>query len=237
MRYAMVDERIFGKYPGFRRGIVIARNIDNGTDCPELERMLAAAVERARLNPVDPKEDPRIAAWQEAHRNFGSNPNKFPPAHCSLLKRVQRPESRLPFINKVVAVMNLVSISGVLPVGGDDLGRAGGSLLLTYAEGTESFIPLDAPETEEKPGPGAGIYLGRETGQVMCRRWNWRNGYGTRITEETRELVMNIDGIGGDAEERALKYRDEVAGLLAEFCGASVETGMLSPSRPSYPIG
>ena len=237
MRYAMVDERIFGRYPDFRRGIVSARNIDNGADCPELESMLAAAVERARLDPADPKEDPRIVAWQEAHRNFGSNPNKFPPAHCSLLKRVQRPESRLPFINRVVAVMNLVSISGILPVGGDDIERAGGSLLLTYAEGTEPFIPLDAPETEERPVPGEVIYLVRETGQVMCRRWNWRNGYGTRITEQTRELVMNIDGIGENAEERVLKYRDEVAALLAEFCGASVETGMLSPSSPSRPIG
>ncbi len=237
MFQAVVDERLFGAYPTFRRGIVIARNIDNHGPSGELEEILTRTIEQARDNPLDLKEDPLILPWLEAHRGFGSNPNKFPPAHCSLLKRVQRPESRIPFINKVVAVMNHTSISGILPVGGDDIERAGGSLMLTYAEGTETFVPLDAPDTTENPVPGEVIYIVKETGQIMCRRWNWRNGYGTRITEDTAGIVMNIDAIGEGSEERAIKYRDEVASLLARFCGASVETGLLTPRSPAHPIG
>jgi hypothetical protein len=68
---------------------------------------------------------------------------------------------------------------------------------------------------------------------VMCRRWNWRNGHNTRITEDTKVIVMNIDGLGEDSEARAIATRDRVAQMLAEFCQADVATILLSPSKPS----
>ncbi len=68
----------------------------------------------------------------------------------------------------------------------------------------------------------------------MCRRWNWRNGYETRITEETRAMVMNIDGLGEGSESRAAKTRDRVAAMLEKFCGARTATAMLSPAHTSF---
>jgi DNA/RNA-binding domain of Phe-tRNA-synthetase-like protein len=68
----------------------------------------------------------------------------------------------------------------------------------------------------------------------MCRRWNWRNGYNTRITDQTRSMVMNIDGLGEDAEARAIAVRNRVARMLEQFCGAETERALLSPSQPSH---
>ena len=234
MRVTGVHEKVFQAYPSFRRGIVIARNLDNHGKSEELEKLLLEAVKKAGENPVDLKEDPRITCWLAAHQGFSSNPNKFPPAQCSLLKRVQKPGSMIPFISKIVAIMNLCSITGITPVGGDDLDSAGTSLELRYAEGNESFTPLDAPDTRENPYPGEIIYVVPETGEVMCRRWNWRNGYITRITEETKTLVMNIDGLGEDNEANTLLIRDRVAELLRNYCGAETETSLLSPDNGRY---
>jgi DNA/RNA-binding domain of Phe-tRNA-synthetase-like protein len=229
-----VEERIFQEFPLFRRGIVVASGIQNQGVSNELETLIHEAVESAGRQPIDVKADPRIVVWSEAHRRFGSNPNKFPPAHFSLIKRVQKPGIHLPFINKVVTIMNYNSIADVIPVGGDDLDHAGPCLELRYASGQETFVPLDSPETSEHPTPGEVVYVVADSGRVMCRRWNWRNGYETRITEGTRAMVMNIDGLGEESESRAVKTRDQVAAMLEKYCSARTVTYMLSPTHPSF---
>ncbi|MGD8229612.1 MAG: phenylalanine--tRNA ligase beta subunit-related protein [Desulfobacteraceae bacterium] len=229
-----VHEKIFEDYPTFRRGIVVAKKMQNSGHSKELEALLREVTAEAAERPIDLKADPRIMVWNEAHRQFGSNPNKYPPAHCALLKRVQKPGAQIPFINKTVAIMNYNAIKDKIPVGGDDLMRAGGTLELRYAEGTENFTPLGKPDTVEHPDPGEIIYVVSDSGEVMCRRWNWRNGHKTLITEETQIIVMNTDGLGEDSEERAVITRDRVARMLREFCQAKVITTLLSPSQPSY---
>jgi lysyl-tRNA synthetase class 2 len=229
-----VQERVFEKYATFRRGIVVATGIQNGGQSEALRSLLNEAVKEAGRNPIDLKADPRILIWNEAHREFGSNPNKFPPAHAALLKRVQKAGTQVPFINRVVAIMNYNSITDVLPVGGDDVERAGECLVLEFAKGNETFVPLGSPDVEEHPLLDEIIYTAQPSGEVMCRRWNWRNGHRTRITEETRIIVMNVDALGEGSEARASHTRDRVSAMLQAYCQAEVTVAMLSPSQPSY---
>src|SRR6056300_434807 len=105
-----IQEDIFREYPTFRRGIVVAKNVHNQGPSETLEGKLEEAIADAAKHPLDLKSNPRTAVWNEAHRQFKSNPNKFPPAHCALLKRVQKPGTHIPFINKIVAIMNYNSI-------------------------------------------------------------------------------------------------------------------------------
>ena len=229
-----IHPKIFEENPTFRRGIVIATDIENQGSSRELEDLLKKTIAQAAQKPIDLKADPRITAWTEAHRQFGSNPNKFPPAHCALLKRVQKQGARVPFINNVVAIMNINSIRDATPVGGDDIQRAGGSLELRYADGSEHFTPLGNPDTTEQPISGEVIYVVPESNEVMCRRWNWRNGHQTRIAENTRAIVMNIDGLGEDSEARSIDTRDRVAQMLEVYCRAEIIKTMLSPTQSSY---
>lgn len=208
--------------------------MDNRGSSAELRGLLNEALAASSAAPVDLETDPRAAAWNEIYRGLGFNPRKFPPAHLALLKRVQKPGASIPFINKAVAIMNDNSIRAVLPVGGDDLLRAGQTLELRPATGSERFASLSDAENEERPEPGEIIYVVAETQEAMCRRWNWRNGYRTRITEETQALAMNIDGAGEDAEGRVVSVRDRVARMLAQHCGAEVQTALLAPSQPSF---
>lgn len=233
MAHVRVHPEIFGLFPAFRRGLVLATGLDNRGTPEELQGMLRQVVEEMGKNPLDLKADPRLQAWSDAHRAFGSNPNKFPPAHASLFKRLQKPGVQVPFINKVVAIMNYSSIASVMPVGGDDLDRAGDLLELRRARGGEIFVPLGAPEVSEHPTAGEVIYV-TGAGEVMCRRWNWRNGHTTRITEETRNILMNIDGLGQGIEPEVIAARDRVASMLEKFCSGQVTRFLLSPSEPEF---
>ena len=129
--------------------------------------------------------------------------------------------------------MNINSIRDAIPVGGDDVMRAGSSLELGYANGSENFTPLGNPDITEQPVAGEVIYVVPESNEVMCRRWNWRNGHKTRIAENTQAIVMNIDGLGKDSEARTIDSRDRVAQMLEVHCRAEITKTMLSPTRPS----
>lgn len=222
--------------PTFRRGVVVGTALDNTRPDPELERMLADIVIARRAAPIDISAG-LIAEWEAAHRASGSNPNRFPPAHKALLKRAQRPEGGVPFVNKVVACMNIVSLRHIMPVGGDDLDRAafhGECLELRAARGDERFSPLGEPGLVEAPNAGEMVYV--VGGEIMCRRWNWRNGDATRISEDTRAIVVNTDALGAGSAERAVAARDELAGLLESRCGATIRFGLLSPDSPEMSL-
>jgi len=168
--------------------------------------------------------------WKQAHEACGSNPNRFPPSHIAMRKRVQNGKD-IPFINPVVAIMNINSLAVHTSVGGDDIDRVGKHLTLRFAGGDETFVPLLQESSEEHPDPGEVIYVD-EAGSVMCRRWNWRNSHISRIRDTTRRMVMNIDGLGDGCESIVIRTRDRIAEMLQEFCNAHVTTALLHSGAP-----
>jgi DNA/RNA-binding domain of Phe-tRNA-synthetase-like protein len=79
-----VGGQVFEKFPSFRRGIVVARKMDNRGPSEELEGLLNEALADAAAAPIDLTTDPRTAVWNETYRELGCNPKKFPPAHLAL---------------------------------------------------------------------------------------------------------------------------------------------------------
>ena len=85
----IVSPDIFQKFPQYVRGVVIARNIDNSGEQPELVSLLreveTAATKDEYLQEI--KTHPRIAPWRQAYADFGTNPNKFYSSIESLGRR------------------------------------------------------------------------------------------------------------------------------------------------------
>ena len=231
-----IHSNVFEIAPDFHRGVVIAHGLNNGGDSEALQESLTEAQKEVKAF-EEIASIPSIAAWDEAHRRFASNPNKFPPAHKNLLKRVHRPDVTLPFISKVVAVMNTASLRLRTPVGGDDIDRVlsfGEALDLRLADGSESFLPLGKDVKEESPEVGEIVYVVGRT--VMCRRWNWRNSCQTLIGNDTKRIVMNIDCLGPDAEDVAKKGTALVGELLLRHCGATVTEHVLGAANPELAL-
>lgn len=227
-----VGSEVFEAFPDYRRGIVLATGIDNEGTAKELEEKLDRSMLEARASPVDLDEAPEAERWREAHEAFGSDPHSHPPAHVALRDRVQSSRDGVPFVNNVVAVMNRASIENFVPVGGDDVGRAGDHLLLTEADGDESFAPLGQPDRTQTPEPGEIVYKVGGTDQVMCRRWNWRNSHETRIRPGTEVVVMNVDVLGSEAGDEARRVGNRVADMLATYCDADTRVEILTPEEP-----
>lgn len=246
MRKIIVDQEVFRRFPGFNRGLIIIGNLENKEADAEIQKMLDEEVgkrtggELAESGQPAILENDFIKAWDDVYTQFGVNANKFPPSIKSLLKRVSK-GGQIPFINSAVALFNIISLKYLIPCGGDDVDTIKGNLKLGVAKGDENFTSLGSTELEH-PDADEIIYFDDATGNVMCRRWNWRNGDFSKITTDTKKIVINVDGIGlpaqaGPADEALIiQARDELADLLLKYCGAECQVDLLDEEKNELEI-
>lgn len=236
MRY-YIDEEIFKKFPNFRRVVVLARDIDNHGENPELKSLLRAAEQSVREPALPGFPDlPRFNIWVEAFKSLGINPKKHPPSVLNMTKRVRK-GTELPYINHLVAIFNCLSLNNQLSCGGDDLGLVKGDLSLTIADGSENYSPLGQPEVREHPAPGEVIYMDTASKEIYCRCWCWKNGDVSKLTEETRTTAINIDGmLPAFTLEQLSDLGRQAAEMLERFTGARTEVKVMSPEAPQFSI-
>jgi DNA/RNA-binding domain of Phe-tRNA-synthetase-like protein len=231
----VVGQEIFERFPQYTRAIVVARGIDNRGLEPQVEETLREA--EARCEALFAAEDltshPHIACWREAYRVLNMKPGKNYSSVESLARRA-RGGSSVPYVNTLVALMNGFSLRHLVPCGGDDLDAVRGDLALRLAEGEERFVPLGGEEAEH-PEPGEAVYVDDE--QVLCRRWNWRQGEGTKVLPSARNALINIDCLPpvGLAEAETLAV--ELAELVRASCGGSVRHCLISAREPAVEVG
>ncbi|MEK7635115.1 MAG: phenylalanine--tRNA ligase beta subunit-related protein [Patescibacteria group bacterium] len=234
MRKIIVDKEVFEKFPGFNRGIIVIENLENKDAESEIQKMLDEQMQKRAGDGEGVLQSEFIKAWDDIYVKFGANPNKFPPSIKSLLKRVSK-GGQIPFINSVVALFNIISLKYLIPCGGDDVDTIKGNLKLGIAKGDEDFTSLGSTELEN-PENGEVIYFDEVTNNVMCRRWNWRNGDFSKITTSTKKIVINVDGIGPANETLIVEARNELADLLTKYCGAKCQTDLLNSEKSEIEI-
>lgn len=209
-----VNPKIFEDFDKPLIGVIVAKGIDNQNDNPEIKKMLRDAEETLReiLKDVEISGHPNIAPWRETYRKFGSKPRDF---RCSAeaLARVVLRGSEIREISPLVDLYNLISIKYILPVGAEDLDKMQGDLELTFASGSEDYIPLGEQENDP-PQKGEVIY--RDDLGVICRRWNWREGDRTKITKDTKNAVVVLESIASIPIKEAV---EELANLIKKYCG------------------
>jgi DNA/RNA-binding domain of Phe-tRNA-synthetase-like protein len=84
---------------------------------------------------------PDIAPARQLYRHFGIDPTRYRPSSEALLRRVLRGE-RLPRVNSLVDVANVVSLRLQVPIGLYDLAHVRGSLTLRLGREGESYAGI-----------------------------------------------------------------------------------------------
>jgi DNA/RNA-binding domain of Phe-tRNA-synthetase-like protein len=130
------------------------------------------------------------AAWQEAYRAFGAKPQRTASSVEALWRRASGPG--LPRVNWLVDLYNAVSVMHGLPVGGEDLAAFTGPIRLIRATGAETFDTVKDGQPVNDP-PAAGEVVWADDLGVTCRRWNWRQGTRTRLTEQSTSGLFLLE--------------------------------------------
>ncbi len=226
-----VSDDVRALAPGFTHVAIEAHGLVNGPSNEAGSALLDDAARRlaARLDGRAPHEDSHMAAWRQVYTAFGSKPSRTRNSAEALAKRALS-DAGLPRINLLVDLYNAVSVAHLIPVGGEDIDRIEGDMRLIRATREEDFVTVaGGAETVEHPDTGEVVW--RDDMGVTCRRWNWRQGPRTRLTEETTSGVFLLESLAPMPVAEVAAAAAELAGLLAEFSpGADIAVRAPEPS-------
>jgi len=209
-----VDPAVHAAHPGYVAVVVLAAGLVNGPSDAGSDAQLTAAEEHLRASGLArANEHPHIAAWRAAFSSFGAKPSRYPSSAEALMTRVLKGQP-LPRVNALVDLYNAVSVRHVVPVGGEDADRLEGPLRLAVAEGTEPFDPRGDGSEVEHAAPGEVVWPD-ERG-VTCRRWNWRQGARTQLTEDTTRALFVLDRLDGLTVPELHRAADDLSALLLD---------------------
>lgn len=233
-----VTPSILEAFPDVALGVLVVRGAENRADeagKQALVRRLEDAQRHAvaTLEGTSVSEHPHVACWREAYRAFGAKPKKYPSSIENLLRRSLKGET-LRSINPIVDAYNVVSLSHVLPAGGEDLDAVAGDIELTHASSDEPAIRLLGEPEERAPKEGEVIY--RDDRGAICRRWNWKEADRTKLTDETTNAVLVLEALPPVTREKLEAALHELAGLVRELTGAEVTQAVADRASPELEL-
>ncbi|MEA2453872.1 MAG: hypothetical protein QOI45_134 [Thermoleophilaceae bacterium] len=209
-----VDPAVHAAHPDYVALVLVASGIANGPTDAGSDAQLAAAEAHLRSSGLAKAPDhPHIAAWRAAFSAFGAKPSRYPTSAEALIGRVLKGRP-LPRVNALVDLYNSVSVRHVVPLGGEDADRLKGPLRLSIATGDEPFDPRADGSDVEHAAPGEIVW--RDDRGVTCRRWNWRQGRRTQLTDATTRAFFVFDRLDGLAVDGLHQAADMLSDLLRD---------------------
>lgn len=229
-----INKDILERYPNLNLGLVVVRDIDNSGGNQEIFDLLRKIENEIRKN-FDSEtlpQQPKIRTWQEIYSSFGAKPKKY---RCSVenLYRIVLDGIEIRHINKLVDIYNYISLKHMVPLGGDDLDKVDGSIELRFAKGDEIFIEL---ESDEIKNPKSGEVIYADDKEVLCRRWNWRECNKSKMTEQTTNAAIVVEGLSSVTKDSIGNITKELSELIKKYCGGSFEIYILNTENPTIEI-
>ncbi len=234
MKYKIQSE-IFDNYPDLRVGIVVGKNLKNSNINSDLRRQINENCQNflKEYNSQNLLDHPNISAWRKTYQSFGVKPKDHKPTAEALLKRVIN-NHPFPNINTAVDAYLAVELVYLLPIGGYDIDKVNGDIYLRYSKGEEIFYPLGSDEPEYTK-QGEVVYSDKE--RVLTRRWNYRDSDFTKITIESKNIIL-----ASEATYPLIKTSDleNTINLIikyeSEFCGGTFESYFLDKKKPEIEL-
>lgn len=228
MRFS-IQKELFDLLPDLTIGMVVARGVGNTHSSKEIDDLLTQAIEEVRRNFGTDKaqEHPRIKPWRSAFSKLGISGSKFPSSIESMARRILKGDP-FPKINPLVDLYNSVSLKYLVPMGGHDLDTLEGNIYLQFADGWETFTPMDGGETTTVP-KGELVY--RDDREVLTRNWVWRQCEKDKTTDKTKNIFIPIDVLGEVGKERANGIILELSELIPKYLGGTLSSAILNSEK------
>ena len=216
-----IDHKIFEKFPSLTIGVVICKNLNNSGTQEEVQKEIREQENniRAKYNTETLSQTPKIDVWRKTYSAFGAKPKENKSSVENLYRLVLQGVN-LRHINKLVDIYNFISLKHMVPVGGEDINKIEGDVILTFAEPNEPAVLLLGDKESRPPHAGEVIY--KDNISAICRRWNWREADRTKYTEETKNCFLVIEGLLPVTKEEIENATEELKELVQKFCSGNI---------------
>jgi len=182
----------------------------------ELEKFKKELINNAKkqYNLDSLKDVASFRAYRDFFWKIEVDPTKNRPAAEALIRRILRGE-QLPRINTLVDAYNLASIKTEIALAAFDADKLRGKLLMRIAEVGEEFmgIGMNKPMILQ----GSEIVISDE--EKLVAIYPYRDAEDTKVTEQTRNVLLLICGVSGISEESLRNAAYVAIEFITHFCG------------------
>ena len=207
----IVEKDFFEKVPNAYFGVVVVKGFDNKKNISFINDFFNESMEecRKKFDGVKVKESELITPYRDAFTKLGINPNKYMCSIEALITRIAKGNS-IPSISPIVDLCNALSLKYILPIGAHDIDNFKGDIEIRRANENDIFVPFNSEEFEH-PDLDEIIYVSGN--EVKTRRWTWRQGEKSKLTENSTNLFIPIDGFI-ETKEKVEALKSELVSFL-----------------------
>lgn len=207
-------------------GYAIIKNVKIQPEDVNLETEKTKVLEEfSNLTVEDINTFKEIQSYRKLYKETGIDWHSRRPSPEALLRRIAQ-KKPLYKVNTCVDAYNLVVIKNHVSVGAFDYKKVAFPTLLQIAEGDEHIVLLgDTDPTTLKTGE---ICYFDQNGPYNLD-FNYRDADRTKVTLDTTDLWINVEGIHDISRHDVEKTLFETIEIIQKFCGGEVaEAGMLA---------
>ncbi|MCL4359781.1 lysine--tRNA ligase [Patescibacteria group bacterium] len=224
--YFVIDPKVKERYPTVSIGIALIRGVriapsDRGLE-EEKKKFLNGL---AGLTTEELGKYPEIISYRKLYRDMGIDWHSRRPSPEALLRRVALGKG-LYTVNTCVDAYNLVVMSHRVSIGAFNADMVQFPAVLRYAgAGDEILLLGDTEPTAYKATELA--YYDRVGGYNID--FNYRDAKRTMVTEDTKDIWINVDGILDIAPDMVEHSLNESVQNILRYCGGTLDfTGVVT---------
>ncbi|MBQ3618777.1 MAG: hypothetical protein II939_11550 [Bacteroidales bacterium] len=207
-----ISEEFKKIFPDFA-GCALTATVKNSEPDENLWKEIALLSDNYRqvLTDESIKQMPPIHATREAYKKFGKAPSRYRPAAEALLRRIVKGEE-LYKINTLADLVNLASIYTGYSIGGFDLDKIKGDLVLGIGRAGEPYEGIGRGMLNIENLP---VYRDNVGGVGTPTSDNER----TKITLETTNFLLLVNGYDG-SRDGVMQCAEYTQQLIKKYCNA-----------------
>jgi lysyl-tRNA synthetase class 1 len=215
-----IDESVAQKYPSINIGIAVIKNINIKKSDPKLTEEINQFVQsQSHLSNEVISSYPEVLTYRKLYKEMGVDWHSRRPSPEALLRRISQKKD-LYQINTCVDAYNLIVMKNRVSVGAFDYDKFHFPTIMRFPKVDEEILLLgDKEPTKFKPIELA--YFDQLGGYNID--FNYRDAQRTAVTENTKDILLNIDGINDIDRKKVEKSLQESIDIVLKYCGGTVE--------------
>lgn len=208
------------KWPTINVGFAIIKGINVAKTNPELEELKKELYPQFEtLTNETISAYPEILSYRKMYKEMGIDWHSRRPSPEALLRRLAKGKG-LYTVNTVVDAYNIVVMKNRVSSGAFDLDKISFPTVLRLAKKGEKIhllgddVPIDYSESEI-------AYFDQNGGFNID--FNYRDAQRTAVQLDTKNIMINIDGVYDITREQVEKTLKETIDMITKYCGGKVE--------------
>jgi len=215
-----IDNAFKAKYPSVIVGLAIIKGVKVKIKDERLQQEIEKFIQaQADLTTSQIGDYPQIKSYRKLYKETGVDWHSKRPSPESLLRRLAQGKG-LYTINTCVDAYNLIVMKNRVSAGAFDLDKIKFPCILRMAKTGDKITLLG----DKKPTfyhPGEVAYFDQVGGYNI--HFNYLDAERTKVTEKTKSLFINLEGIYDITREQVEKSLKEVVEIILKYCGGKVE--------------